>query len=196
MTPIVFSQINKAYGTQVVLRDFFATFQPGEAVALMGPSGSGKTTLVRLLMGLETPNAGSISGTAGLRFSCVFQEDRLCPGQSAIQNVALVLPREKQVEIPAALAAVGLQDADIHKPARELSGGQKRRVALVRAVMATSDVLVLDEAFKGLDETSRQQAFAYVRAHLAGRMLVLVTHEKTEAQAFPGQLLTLAQAEV
>lgn len=175
--------VSKAYGDQRVLQNLSADFHPGARVAVMGPSGVGKTTLARLLLGLERPDAGHIAGTEGLRFSCVFQEDRLCPGFPAGDNVALVLPRPRWVGIDGALAALGLAGEDRQKPVRELSGGQKRRVALARAVEAESEVLVLDEAFKGLDDENRRRAYEYLLGRLGTRTLLLITHDADEAVA-------------
>lgn len=181
MHKICFENVAKAYDGQQVLAGFSACLAPGERVALMGPSGQGKTTLVRLLLGLEKPDAGRVDGAAGVRMSCVFQEDRLCEGLTAVQNVALVLPKGGAAKAAAALGQVGLADEDIHKPVRALSGGQRRRVALVRAMEADSGLVVLDEAFNGLDEASRRLAFAYVGSRLAGRTLLVVTHSEDEA---------------
>lgn len=189
---IEFRNIDKAYGSQVVLEDFSAVFPAGQTLALMGRSGGGKTTISRLLMGLEKPDAGEILGTQGLRFSCVFQENRLLPGFSALDNVALVLPREKWDRVQPALSALGLTEEDWHKPSRELSGGQKRRVALARAMEADSDFVILDEAFKGLDEESREQAFLYCKNNRKDRGLLVITHDMEEAEALGAKILFLS----
>lgn len=181
MHTIRFEDVSKRFGPQKVLRHFGMELKAGEVVALMGPSGSGKTTVARLLMGLAAPDGGRITGTEGLRFCPVFQDDRLCPGLSAVENVALVLPRAAWGGVAAALGEVGLHELDVHKPAQELSDGQKRRVALVRAVCAPGDVLVLDEAFKGLDAAARDNAIAFVLRHCEGRILLDITHYPEEA---------------
>lgn len=183
MGDVCFENVSKAYGGQQVLRGFSACLAQGEVVALMGPSGVGKTTLLRLLLGLEVPDAGAVTGAQEMRISCVFQEDRLCEGFTAVENVLLVLPRGRGQEARRALQAVGLTQEDMAKPVHELSGGQRRRVALVRAVQAPGDMLVLDEAFTGLDEGTRQLTFEYIKANLAGRTLLAVTHDETVAEA-------------
>ena len=85
-----------------------------------------------------------------------------------------------------ALAALGLCEEDWSKPARQLSGGQARRVALARAVLAPAEGVILDEPFKGLDEETRQRAMDWVRRMLKGRWLLLITHDEQEAEAFGG----------
>ncbi len=177
------ADICKSYGGRPVLRDFSAFLPAGGDVALMGPSGSGKTTLVRVIMGLEKADGGELGGAAGQHFDCVFQEDRLCEDFSALYNVALVLPRSGG-RAEAALAALGIAGADARKPVAQLSGGERRRVAIARAVAAPGAVLVLDEAFKGLDAAAREAAFEYIRQNRAGRSLLIVTHDAAEAEAF------------
>lgn len=189
---VTFANIYKSYAGQAVLLDFSARIAGGEHVAAMGPSGSGKTTLVRLLLGLERPDAGGISGRENLRFSCVFQEDRLCTDISALANAALVLPRAQWPALPAAFAAVGLAGPDLYKPAGELSGGQRRRVALVRALQCEAGFVVLDEAFNGLDEATKGLAHQYVAQAIGGRSLLVVTHDAREAEILAQRLIRLA----
>lgn len=183
MVAIRCEQISKSYDGLPVLQNFDFVLCAGERVALTGPSGRGKTTLARLLMGLEAPDAGTITGGAALRFCPVFQEDRLVPALSAVGNVGLVLLRAAFSGIAGALAALGLGEEDIHKPVAELSGGQRRRVALARALLAPGDVVVLDEAFKGLDDETRAAAYRFVQAHLGGRALLLITHDAADVAA-------------
>ena len=170
--------VSKAFGETQVLRGLSERFAQGEAVCVMGRSGLGKTTLARIVMGLEKPDAGAVRGAKGKRFAAAFQEDRLVERLSAQGNLrfacgaALDEPRMAE-----AFAAVGLTPQDVEKPVGELSGGQRRRVALLRALLAPADVVVLDEPFKGLDEAARQAAAAYVRRMQAGRTLLCITHE-------------------
>jgi len=182
MKKMQIQEISKRYGDTVVFDRFSCTLYPGEVNVLFGASGSGKTTLLRLLMGLEEADEGSLSSFEKVRISSVFQEDRLCNNLSAFSNVKLVVePSVSSALIQEALVAVGLGDA-MRKSARELSGGMKRRVALVRALLATYDLLVLDEPFKGLDELTKQQVIAYTRERTEGKMVILVTHDLEEAK--------------
>jgi ABC-type multidrug transport system ATPase subunit len=177
--------VGKAYGSVCVLAGASATFTGGRAHVICGPSGAGKTTLLRLLLGLEAPDAGSVARPRGARLAATFQEDRLCDNLTATANVRLpharlrgdqkasFLARERQ-----ALESVGLTvDA---RPVRELSGGQRRRVALLRCVLADADALFLDEPLRGMDEATVERTMAYVAPLLAGRSVFWVTHDERE----------------
>ncbi|WP_372593403.1 ATP-binding cassette domain-containing protein [Actinotalea sp.] len=184
--------ITKAYGGQHVLDGLDLDLPDGRVTAVMGPNGVGKTTLARILLGLETPDAGTIDGLAGLSCAAVFQEDRLCGQLTAAGNVALVLERRTPPSaVHAELAAVGLDAESRAKPVRELSGGQRRRVVIVRALAADADLLVLDEPFKGLDATGRDLVMAHVRARSAGRTTLFITHDPGEAEQLGDQLIHL-----
>lgn len=183
----VLKGVNKRYGSQQVLRNLDLVLD-GINV-LMAPSGQGKTTLARLLLGLETPDSGQVE-TDG-RIVAQFQEDRLCGQLSAVENVALCCPQLHREQIKTALAELGLCEKDWAKPARELSGGQARRVALARAMLAPADGVILDEPFKGLDEVTRKRAIDWVRQTLDGRWLLLITHDEQEAEAFGGARVSL-----
>ncbi|HKM07083.1 MAG TPA: ATP-binding cassette domain-containing protein [Sphaerochaeta sp.] len=182
MKNLQIQNISKRYGPTVVFNKFSCTLHQGEVNVLFGASGSGKTTLLRLLMGLEEADEGSLHSFEDLRFSAVFQEDRLCNNLSAFSNVKLVVaPSVSSEQIRKALVDVGLGDA-IRKPAKELSGGMRRRVALIRALMAPYDLIVLDEPFKGLDEVMKQQVIAYTKQATKAKTVILVTHDHEEAK--------------
>ena len=119
MQDIVIRGLCKAFDGKQVLRDFSAALPAGQVTGLMAPSGAGKTTLLRILMGLETPDRGTITGLEGLRLSAVFQEDRLCENLNPVSNLRLVTPALSRTAAAEALAAVGLTDCQ-RQPAREL----------------------------------------------------------------------------
>ncbi|HUX71764.1 MAG TPA: ATP-binding cassette domain-containing protein, partial [Cellulomonadaceae bacterium] len=122
--------VTKRFGDELVLDGFDLDLVPGTVTVLMGPNGSGKTTIGRLLLGLERPDAGAIVGLDGRRRAAVFQEDRLCEQLTAVGNVRLVLDRATPASAAVdELRRVGLDDESLAKPVRELSGGQRRRVA-------------------------------------------------------------------
>jgi NitT/TauT family transport system permease protein len=161
----------KNYGSQTVLDNVNAEYKSGEVYYLTSPSGSGKTTFFRLLSGLERADAGSI--TENIRYSYMFQEDRLCENYSAVKNVAMVIGSEKRADD--ALGKLLSWDC-LDKPVRELSGGMKRRVALVRAMEAESDCVLLDEPFTAMDAATRQAAENYIADRQGGRIMIIATH--------------------
>ena len=182
MQDIVIRGLSKAFDGKQVLRDFSAVLPAGQITGLMAPSGAGKTTLLRILMGLEMPDRGTITGLQGLRLSAVFQEDRLCENLNPVSNLRLVTPTLSQSAAEEALTAVGLTDC-LHQPVRELSGGMRRRVAILRALLAEYDLLFLDEPFKGLDRETKDVVMADTRRRCDGRTVLFVTHDPTELEA-------------
>ena len=181
--------ITHRYGDHAVLEKKTLILQPGQRIALMGPSGCGKTTLLRIALGLLTPTAGTVENTFR-KTAVVFQEPRLLPWRTALQNVNLVLGDGKTT-LKAAnryLEQVGLSEA-AHKYPRELSGGMQQRTALARALAAEGDLLVLDEPFKALDEALRDRTIALVSGTNAA--ILLVTHEEAEAKLLGCEIIKL-----
>jgi NitT/TauT family transport system ATP-binding protein len=183
--------ISKRFDDHVVFEDLNMTFSEGKIHCLMGASGSGKTTLLQLLMALEKPDTGEIRGMTGKKIAAVFQEDRLIEHFDAMRNIQLVCDKQiSEQRIEKELKLVGIEDyAD--KTVSNFSGGMRRRVAIVRAVLANSDILLLDEPFKGLDELLKNQVIDYVQQKTVGKTVILVTHDKEEAQRLKAHMLFL-----
>lgn len=179
---IVLRHISKAYGEQIVLKDFSAVFPEGKVTGIMAPSGRGKTTLLRILMGLERADSGSVEGVLGKKRSAVFQEDRLCDNLSAMSNIRLAVPAYSREEIMQAMEAIGLGGCAM-QPVRELSGGMSRRVAILRALLTEYDILYLDEPFRGLDADTRASVMEFTRQKCLGKTVLLVTHDEKETEA-------------
>ena len=176
---IILGNISKSFGEKTVLQNLSAVIPEGKVTAIMAPSGVGKTTLLRLILGLEKPDSGAISGVPA-RCSAVFQEDRLCPELSVLGNIRLAVDkRVSDARIIGLLQELGLSGNEL-LPANQLSGGMARRVALARALLYDGDLLTLDEPFNGLDADSRVLAAAAVRKYAAGRTILLVTHRKED----------------
>jgi NitT/TauT family transport system ATP-binding protein len=177
--------VTQRFGDEVVLDGLDLDLVEGGVTVLMGPNGSGKTTVARLLLGLAVPDGGVVGGLAGRRRAAVFQEDRLCEQLTAVGNVRLVLDRATRASaVESELRRVGLDGESLVKPVRDLSGGQRRRVAIVRALLADADLVVLDEPFKGLDADAKTLVMAYVRERCEGRTTLLITHDPAEAEWF------------
>jgi NitT/TauT family transport system ATP-binding protein len=186
---IVLSNVSKSYGERPVLTGFSAEFPAGVTV-IMGPSGRGKTTLLRLMMGLDSPDGGAISGVPE-RLAAVFQEDRLPMDFRAAECVLMTADRDiSRKKAWEDLTRLGLGD-ELGKPVRELSGGQRRRVAAVRAVLARPEALFLDEAFTGLDDAIKKTTADYILENTAGKIVVAVTHDADEAALLGGKILNI-----
>lgn len=172
----------KQFADKRVLQNIDWEIKKGDFWSVRGSSGVGKTTLLRILLGLERADAGTVEKKTGLRISPVFQEDRLLKGRSAVQNCVIFsgTPEKDAREILLQL----LEDVEaLDKPIEHLSGGMRRRAALARALLADSDILCLDEPFAGLDTETRELALRVLEQHRKGRTVILVSHEFTPANA-------------
>ncbi len=180
--------VTKGFEDRTVIEDFSLVLAPGEKVALLGASGCGKSTVGKLLLGLLKADGGEVKRPT--RLGAVFQEDRLCKEFDAVTNIAMVTGNREAAEI--ALAEVGLADIK-GKPVAALSGGMKRRVAIVRAVLSDGELLVLDEPFTGLDAESKQRVLRYVNENLRGRSVLLITHNEEELTGMAHRTVRMPQ---
>jgi NitT/TauT family transport system ATP-binding protein len=168
--------LTKVFDGRTIFRDLDWKIEAGDFWCVCGPSGIGKTTLLRILLGLEKADKGTVKRTHGLRFAPVFQEDRFLQGRSALQN-CMIFTASDETRAREMLIAL-LEDADaIEKPIELLSGGMRRRVALARALLSDGDVLCLDEPFAGLDADTRARVWNLLAHYRAGRTVILVSHE-------------------
>lgn len=177
----------KSFDGTVVLNDFSYKFDRGVYV-LSEPSGAGKTTLLRILCGLEVADSGIVSKSPQAKTVMMFQEDRLLENLSVRANIMLAIQAHSQEQkqnarerITEALCAVGLEGTE-NKPVSELSGGQKRRVALLRTLFAGADILLFDEPLKGLDEALKQQVIGFVKPFVESKVVIWVTHTPEEVK--------------
>lgn len=171
---IEIKELTLRYGDKTVL-DRFSLALPGQGVAgLTGPSGCGKTTLLRVLAGLEKPQAGGVEGLEPRRTAFLFQEDRLLPWRTVKQHITDVLPRERRGEAARWLALAELEGEENTHPAG-LSGGMARRLAVARCAALGGDALLLDEPFAGVDTERALRMLEGLRA--LGVPILLVSHE-------------------
>ncbi len=176
---IEISGLTKSFGGRPVLRGLNLTVDG--PLVLMGPSGCGKTTLLRILMGVEQPDAGTVRGVS--RPAVVFQENRLCPQLTAAANICLTGNGLDPARARQELQGLGFGPEDLALPAGELSGGQKRRAALLRALLCQgADTLLLDEPFTGMDAELVADAAKVTVRLTAGRPALLVTHDADAAR--------------
>ncbi|PSQ47101.1 ABC transporter ATP-binding protein [Halobacteriales archaeon SW_7_65_23] len=204
--------LTKRYGDETALAALSLSVDGGEFVTLLGPSGCGKTTTLLAIAGHVTPTAGTVSiggrdvtDSPPEARSCglVFQQDALFPHMTARENVAYALaphdPDEQRQErrVDDLLSLVGMADHAGKHP-EQLSGGQRRRVELVRALATDPDVLLLDEPLTGLDRALREDLRAEIaRVHEeTGVTTLYVTHDQTEALSLSDRLTILRDGRI
>ena len=174
---ITVKNLNKTFDSKKVLDNISTVIPDSGIFAVSGASGSGKTTFMRILAGLETPDSGTIDGLRDKKISVMFQEDRLLPWYSALENVAAVCDKDIAKNW---LQKVELAHAADKKP-DELSGGMCRRVSLARALAFDGDILFLDEPFKGLDIELRERMAELIKDFAKTKPVILITHDRWEA---------------
>ena len=189
---IELSHIYKKYGDRTVIDDLSLQIADGAHVAITAPSGCGKTTLLHVIAGLTRADKGSVGGFVPSDICMLFQEERLFPRFTALENVMAVQRGSRRKRKAGAiwwLLKVELTEEDMHKLPDQLSGGQRQRVALARALAAQCPIVLLDEPFKGLDGDTKDQIYVLCRRFLAGKTLLLVTHDEDDAKALDCRIL-------
>lgn len=186
---ITLSSITAGYpSSPAVLRNLSFSFPDHGIYTLMGASGIGKTTLLRVMAGLTPPASGTIDGLAGRRVIMLFQEDRLLPWCTVIENVQLGMETPDQGKAMEILRMLDIADSCDHKPG-ELSGGMQRRVALARAIGYGADVLLMDEPFAGIDAHMIVQIAAHVQR--AASFILFTSHVESDACAMNADIVSL-----
>ncbi|MBO1678201.1 ATP-binding cassette domain-containing protein [Bittarella massiliensis (ex Durand et al. 2017)] len=179
---VSFQKVSLRLGEKEVLRDFSLELQNKGIYGVIGPSGCGKTTLLNLIQGFLQPDEGEVA-LFSERISAVFQENRLLPWYTVYQNIALAARRPVGREEVEALLNRLCMPGELDSLPGSLSGGMARRVALARALLSESDILLLDEPFKGVDMACKRQCEKTLQALSGGRLTLLVTHDPGEAAA-------------
>ena len=180
---IEIKKLSKSYENEPVLKDFSYTFKEGSKTAIIGSSGIGKTTLLSILSGEVTADSGTVSGLKSQQVSMVFQEDRLCENLTGLLNVKMVTDISKRYsykDISFYFKKIGL-DAASKKPVSEYSGGMKRRVAILRALLSDFDVMLMDEPLKGLDKETKDKVVSLILELTDKKTLIVATHDLSEA---------------
>lgn len=206
--------LSKSYGEHQVLQNVSFSLFPSSTYALMGTSGIGKTTILRILMGLEQADKGDFfwngipwnphaslhrknsQNNESPRISAVFQEDRLCESFSPLVNLSMAIPKDTPKEFLIKEMTHLLPEESIHRPVSTLSGGMKRRTAILRALLCPFDLLILDEPFTGLDLQTKELVIQYLLEKTAGKLVLFTTHQKEELpllKAVPLHFTTLSQ---
>ena len=172
--------IYKSFNGQSVLENVDFMLAADQVYCLMGPSGMGKTTLLRIILGLENKDSGTITGIKRGEIATMFQENRLCEELTPIDNVMLVMPNNVSRQTVRQNLEQILPPHCLHQPVSELSGGMKRRVALARTMNYPSKIIIMDEPFTGLDVKTKQTVIDYIHSMRNGRTALITTHSEED----------------
>lgn len=178
--------INKRYGESIVFNGLNIDFIEKGVNFIKGPSGSGKTTLVNIIAGIDPYYSGSIDGRLTQSKAMVFQEDRLIENLTVSFNIRLMMKEDKKTALPKireALTKIGMAKSETKKVS-ELSGGQKRRVAILRAVLADRRLLIFDEALQGIDDENKDRLMNYLLPLMEDKTVVWISHDQRESKYF------------
>lgn len=171
--------LNKSFGDNVVLSDFNLKVEDGERVAIVGKSGSGKTTLLKIISKEIKDFDGKVTIDPGVRISKVFQDNLLFENRTVLENLKFVSDMDSH-ELEKLLLELGLQNT-ITQKVKNLSGGMKRRVSFLRALLVPADLLLMDEAIREVDSESEDLMIEYLESHFHGT-IIFVTHSESQVE--------------
>lgn len=187
------NHLSKSFGTLNVFTQVNLSLHSGCIYCLMGASGSGKTTFLRILLGLEQADSGSLEGLHDIKSSAVFQENRLCEPFTPVDNIIMVIPGRSSRSRNQARKELSrlLPKEALSRPVSTLSGGMKRRVAIIRALSVPCDMILMDEPFTGLDENTKSSVIRYIREKTRDKLVIISTHQEKDVALLGGTLITL-----
>lgn len=171
--------LEKSYNNKVIFSKFNLNISRDDRIAITGESGIGKTTLILTIAGILSPDKGEIISNTPLKPAIVFQENRLLENATIFENIKVVNKDISRDKLEEYLSEMGLKDFIDYK-IKELSGGMKRRVAIIRAILFSSNIVIMDEAIKEVDEESRQKIVYFINKYLKERPLIFVTHNERD----------------
>lgn len=176
-------EVSKKFNDISVIENLSIAFRENKVTFIMGQSGIGKSTLIKILLGITIPDSGKITGMKSKKISAVFQEDSLCENLSVYLNLKIVNDKLSEEEAEKYKKDVGLECV-LSKRIRDLSGGMKRRVAILRAIIAEFDILIMDEPFKGLDIDTKNRVMDFIIENTKEKTVIIVTHDIKEHEYF------------
>ena len=181
-TPIMATEISKAYGSNIVFAGINLAIDKGSRVVILGYNGAGKTTTLRILAGEETADTGEVKYGHGCKIGYFAQEhDTLDLDATVLENLQHVAPNLNDTQARSMLGSFLFSGDDAMKPARVLSGGEKTRLALATLVTSQANVLLLDEPTNNLDPASRNEILKAISKYEGA--IVLVTHDEGAVEA-------------
>lgn len=187
---IEIKNLSKNFGKTKVLKNLNIKIKKNHITCIMGPSGTGKTTLINIMMNLIEADSGEINGLDSDSIGVVFQEDRLIEHLNAIENIYIVNNKTQSREnIRIQLRQVGLNKEDLEKPVKNLSGGMRRRVCIIRAILFDCKTIIMDEPFKGLDDSLKTDVINYLINNRNGRTILVITHDLNEVKELNAEII-------
>ena len=192
--PLELKNLSKHYDNKILFKDFSYRFNECGLYAIRGESGAGKTTLLRIIAGLDNDYSGSVDGGGVGQVGFAFQEYRLFPQLTALQNISLVFSGTKsEAECKEMLFSLGLSEEDLSLYPSELSGGMKQRVSLARAFISNYKILLLDEPTKELDKENITLLTAVIQKISEVRLVVIVTHSLEDIECLSPTILQISR---
>ena len=191
---IELKSITKSFGEKLLFRDFSYIFNETGLYAITGESGIGKTTLLRIMAGLDTDYSGQIIGILPKDVSICFQEHRLFPSLTALENLTEVsfqkATDEDRENARALLLRLAFSAEDMNLYPLELSGGMRQRVSFARAILRKSRILLLDEPTKELDDATKALMLGVIKEESEKRLVIMVSHD-TDMRALGAEIIEL-----
>lgn len=178
----------KRFDTKLIFENFSYQFKENGIYALSAESGKGKTTLLRLIAGLDKDFKGVIEGGGFENVSMHFQEYRLFPNLTALENVVFASNALENVA-KSLLSRFEFTENDMQLYPRELSGGMKQRVSLCRAILKESPVLLLDEPTKELDSELKERLYEVIKKESENRLIILSSHDKFDFESLSAKVI-------
>ena len=185
---ISLKNLSKSFEGEVVLNNVNMDFYG--VTSLMGPSGSGKSTIIKLILGLMKPDKGSIIGN-DISFSVMFQEDRLLEHLDLWRNLRIALGKSYDETLVKRIVGEVFSDEESinNKKIMDYSGGMKRRLALIRALLYNGRCIVLDEPFSGLDRKNKEIAMETIVKYRDNRDIIMILHDMEDAEFFNANII-------
>lgn len=198
VSPLQVQNLNHSFGPSDILKDINFGLQRGEVVSVVGPSGSGKTTLLHLCANLLEVTDGRVDNRFS-RTACAFQDARLLPWQTALDNIAFGLKalgvdrKTRHQQAQEMGLRLGLDASDLEKFPKALSGGMRQRVAFARALVIAPELLFLDEPFSALDIGLKRelQLLLVEKVQQEHLSILFITHDLMEAVRLSHRILLL-----